>query len=55
VKLVFDEKALADLEGIYNWIAQDNPVAAKAIVEWLLASVPGVMHLALTRLRNLRI
>jgi plasmid stabilization system protein ParE len=43
VKLVFDEKALVDLEGIYNWIAQDNPAAAKAVVERVFESTE---HLA---------
>ena len=39
----FDEKALAELEGIYNWIAKENPVAAKAVVERLFSSTE---HLA---------
>ncbi len=43
MKLVFDEKALVDFEGIYNWIAKDNSVAAKAVVERLFESVE---HLA---------
>jgi toxin ParE1/3/4 len=43
VKLVFDDLALADLEGIYNWIAKDNPKAAFAVVERLFESVE---HLA---------
>lgn len=43
MKLVFDEKALADLEGIYNWIAKDNASAALAAVERVFASVE---HLA---------
>lgn len=43
MKLVFDEQALVDLEGIYNWIAKDNPTAAKAVVERLFASTE---HLA---------
>lgn len=43
MKLIFDEKALVDLEGIYNWIAKDNPTAAKAVVERLFASTE---HLA---------
>jgi addiction module RelE/StbE family toxin len=43
LKLVFDEPALADLEGIYNWIAKDNPTAALAVAERLFASVE---HLA---------
>lgn len=50
MKLIFDETALVDLEGIYNWIAKDNPVAAKAVVERLfssaehLASFPQMGH-----------
>ena len=43
MKLVFDEQALVDLEGIYNWIAKDNPAAAKAVVERVFASTE---HLA---------
>ena len=43
MKLVFDEKALVDLEGIYNWIAKDNPSAALAVVERVFASAE---HLA---------
>ena len=38
MKLVFDEKALVDLEGIYNWISKDNPAAARAVVERIFAS-----------------
>jgi toxin ParE1/3/4 len=36
--LVFDEGALADLEGIFNWIAKDNPAAARAVVNRLFSS-----------------
>jgi plasmid stabilization system protein ParE len=43
VKLVFDDLALADLEGIYNWIAKDNVAAALAVVERLFESAE---HLA---------
>lgn len=43
MKLIFDDLALADLEGIYNWIAKDNPTAAKAVVERVFESVE---HLA---------
>jgi len=43
VKLVFDDLALADLEGIYNWIAKDSPKAAFAVLERLFESVE---HLA---------
>lgn len=38
MKLTFDDRALADLEGIYHWIAQDSSRAAKAVVERILAS-----------------
>ena len=43
MKLVFDDRALADLERIYSWIAKDNPAAAKAVVERMFESVE---HLA---------
>jgi len=43
MRLVFDDRALADLEGIYNWIAADSPKAALAVVERLFESVE---HLA---------
>ena len=42
MKLVFDEEALVDLEGIYNWIAQDSPAAAKAVVERVFASTENL-------------
>jgi toxin ParE1/3/4 len=38
MKLIFDDRALGDLEGIYRWIAQDSPKAAKAVVERIFAS-----------------
>ncbi len=50
MKLVFDDQAIADLEGIYLWIAQDSPVAAKTVVERpfssieLLVSFPRIGH-----------
>lgn len=43
MKLVFDDLALADLENIHNWMSGDNPLAAKAVVERIFASVE---HLA---------
>lgn len=43
MRLVFDDLALADLEGIYGWIAKDNQAAAKAVVERIFASIE---HLA---------
>ena len=51
MKLVFDEKALVDLEGIYNWIAKDNPTAARAVVERVFESVE---HLATFPARGMR-
>ncbi len=38
MKLVFDERALADLEGIYRLIAHDSPATAKTIVDRLFSS-----------------
>jgi toxin ParE1/3/4 len=38
MKLVFDARALADLEGIFDWIAQDNPAAAKSVLDRLFSS-----------------
>jgi addiction module RelE/StbE family toxin len=43
VKLVFDGRALADLEAVYDWIAKDNPSTAKAVVDRMFASIE---HLA---------
>ncbi len=39
MRLIFDDRALADLEEIYNWIAQDNRQSAKAVVERVYASI----------------
>jgi toxin ParE1/3/4 len=39
MKLVFDDQALADLENIHDWIAQDSPATAKTVVDWLISSV----------------
>jgi len=38
MKLIFDDQALADLEGIFNWIAQDSPATAKIVVDGLFSS-----------------
>jgi toxin ParE1/3/4 len=38
MKLVFDDQALADLEDIFNWIAEDRPATAKTVVERLFSS-----------------
>jgi toxin ParE1/3/4 len=39
MNLVFDDRAVADLEAIYHWIAQDSPAAAKSVVERLFGSI----------------
>ena len=39
MKLVFDDQALADLEGIFEWIAQDSPFNAKIVVDRLFSSI----------------
>jgi len=33
MELVWDDEALADLEDIFNWIAQESPAAAKTVVD----------------------
>ena len=38
MKLFFDDRALGDLEGVHQWIAQDSPRAAKAVVDRIFAS-----------------
>jgi toxin ParE1/3/4 len=37
-KFVFDARALADLEGIFDWIAQDSPAMAKIVLDRLFSS-----------------
>jgi toxin ParE1/3/4 len=39
MNLVFDDRAVADLEAIYHWIAQDSPATAKGVVERLFSSI----------------
>lgn len=43
MKLVFDDRALADLEAVHDWIAKDNPTAARAVVDRMFESIE---HLA---------
>lgn len=38
MKLVFDDRALADLENIFHWIAAENPRAARAVVDRVFSS-----------------
>ena len=44
MNLVFDDRAVADLEAIYHWIAQDSPAAAKSVVERLFGSIELLIH-----------
>ena len=39
MKLVFDDQAIADLEDIFSWIAQDSPAAAKSVTDRLFSSI----------------
>jgi toxin ParE1/3/4 len=39
MRLVFDDQAIADLESIYDWIAQDSPFTAKHVVDRLFESI----------------
>ena len=39
MKLIFDDQAAADLEGIFNWILQDSPAAARKVTSRLLNSI----------------
>jgi len=43
VRLVFDDQALADLENIFNWIAQDSPAIAKSVVDRLFSSTESLI------------
>ena len=38
MKLLFDDRALGDLEGIFHWIAQDSPKSAKSVIDRIFAS-----------------
>jgi toxin ParE1/3/4 len=38
MKLFFDNQALADLDDIFAWIAQDSPATAKTVIDRLFSS-----------------
>jgi toxin ParE1/3/4 len=38
MELIFDDEAIADLENIHSWIAEDSPRTAKNVVERLFSS-----------------
>ena len=39
MEIVYDDEALADLEDIFSWIAQDSPSTAKIVVDRLSSSI----------------
>lgn len=39
MKLIFDDQAIADLENIFSWIAQDSPATAKTVTDRLFSSI----------------
>lgn len=39
MELIFDDRAVADLEGIFNWISEDSPAAARKVIDRLLESI----------------
>ena len=39
MKLVFDDQAIADLENIFGWIAQDSPTIARSVTDRLFSSM----------------
>ncbi len=42
MELVFDDRALADLENIFDWIAQDSPATAKIVIGRLFSSAESL-------------
>ena len=39
MELVFDDQAVADIENIFSWIAQDSPATAKVVTDRLFESI----------------
>ena len=39
MKLVYDDRALADLKNIFDWISQDSPVTARMVTDRLFSSI----------------
>ena len=44
MRLVFDRKALADIEDIHQWISRDSPSAAVKIVDRLYDSIERLVE-----------
>jgi toxin ParE1/3/4 len=39
MNLVFDDRAIADLENIFGWIAEDSPATARIVTDRLVSSI----------------
>jgi toxin ParE1/3/4 len=39
MKLVFDDQAIADLENVFAWIAQESPTTARTVIDRLVSSI----------------
>jgi plasmid stabilization system protein ParE len=39
MELVFDDRAIADIENVFDWIAQDSPATAKVVTDRLFSSI----------------
>ncbi len=50
MRLVFDEDAIADLEGIFAWIARENPDAAGRLVERIFRKVERLLTPGMARM-----
>ncbi len=45
MKVIIREAAFADLESIFNWIARENPAAARSVVERVLDAIENKIAL----------
>jgi toxin ParE1/3/4 len=43
MKLVFDTKALSDIEAIHDWISRDTPSIAREVVETVFSSIERLL------------
>lgn len=39
MELIFDDRAVADLEGIFSWISEDSAATARKVIDRLLESI----------------
>ncbi len=50
MKIVFDDEALDDLQGIRAWIAKDSPRAADALIKQIFDKIEHLLTPELTRM-----